>query len=184
MSGTEPSHAEVAVRPPAAEPEAGPPLPAAVSANALLERMIAHAAWANERVLASLRALPEPPAEAVRLLAHVLEAERLHLERAAGADPFPQDFWPARTLEECAAQAAENRERLAAFVAALPAEALARPASYRDSRGNRHRTPVADLLAHIGLHGSHHRGQIARLVRAAGGEPAVTDYLAFVRANP
>lgn len=38
-------------------------------------------------------------------------------------------------------------------------------------------------LAHVVLHGSYHRGQIALLTRAGGGTPAATDYILFIRSE-
>jgi uncharacterized damage-inducible protein DinB len=40
---------------------------------------------------------------------------------------------------------------------------------------------VEDILAQLFGHSSYHRGQIAMLVRAAGGEPAVTDLIYWCR---
>jgi uncharacterized damage-inducible protein DinB len=42
-------------------------------------------------------------------------------------------------------------------------------------------TPIKDLLMHVALHGSYHRGQIAQALRLAGGEPVNTDFITFVR---
>jgi uncharacterized damage-inducible protein DinB len=40
---------------------------------------------------------------------------------------------------------------------------------------------VEDVLLHVALHGSYHRGQIAAAVRAAGGEPVNTDFVTWTR---
>jgi uncharacterized damage-inducible protein DinB len=40
---------------------------------------------------------------------------------------------------------------------------------------------LADILAQLFGHSWYHRGQIAMLVRAAGGEPAVTDRIDWCR---
>lgn len=143
-----------------------------------------HAAWANAQTLASLGALSHPPPEAVRLFAHVVTAERIYLQRVGGEDPFPQDFWPERSLQEVAAEARETARTLPAFVAERSEEELRRPVRYRTSRGERQETPIHEMLTHVALHGEHHRGQIARLVRLAGGEPAATDLIAYVREHP
>lgn len=46
------------------------------------------------------------------------------------------------------------------------------------------RTPLGEILTHVSLHGSHHRGQIARRVREIGGEPHDVDFVQFVREHP
>lgn len=150
----------------------------------LLARLVRHAAWANERALTSLRALSPPPDDALRLFAHVIAAERIYLARMRGEDPFPQDFWPDRSLAAVGAEAGETGRALADFVNARGEDELLRPVRYRNSKGEPYETPIHELLTHVALHGEHHRGQIARLVRAAGGEPAATDLIAFVREHP
>ena len=40
---------------------------------------------------------------------------------------------------------------------------------------------VGEILTHVAMHGHYHRGQIARVMRAAGREPVYTDYIGFVR---
>jgi len=152
--------------------------------RSLLARLMRHAAWADARSLDSLRAMPAPPQAAIDLLAHVVTAERIYLERLSGADPFPQDFWPALSLEGIAAVAAATAQALPGFVSERDDDTLRRPVRYRDSRGSTHVTPAHEMLLHVALHGQHHRGQIAALVRAAGGEPAITDFIAFVRERP
>jgi uncharacterized damage-inducible protein DinB len=143
------------------------------------QRLAEHAAWANARALESLGGGADR--RALRLLAHVLEAERIYLARMRGDDPWPQDFWPELSYEECAALAAELPERYGEFLVGLTAEDLAARARYRNSRGEEFYTPVSDLLTHVFMHGSYHRGQIAAAVRRAGGAPASTDYITFTR---
>lgn len=144
-----------------------------------VEHLVAHMTWADARTLDALRRTEV--AEAVRLFAHVVTAEQLYLERIRGEDPWPQDFWPVLSLEACAARSTKNHEHYGALVRTLDEEALGRPVRYRNSTGTVYHTAIGEMLTHLALHGAHHRGQIARLVRAAGGEPAVTDYITYTR---
>ena len=148
--------------------------------KAYVARLLAHAHWANARTLAALQA-GTPPDEAVRLFAHVLTTEQIYHERLRERDPWPQDFWPALSLDECARLVPANRDRYRRFLDECIDEDLARRVRYRNSRGVVFHTPIIDLLAHLMLHGEHHRGQIARVLRQHGHEPPVTDFIAFVR---
>ena len=38
-----------------------------------------------------------------------------------------------------------------------------------------------NTLLHVVMHGAYHRGQIAAAIRAAGGEPAYTDFIHCIR---
>ena len=58
---------------------------------------------------------------------------------------------------------------------------LERTFDYLTSEGTRFRSVVADILTQLYGHSFYHRGQIASLVRAAGGEPAKTDFIFWTR---
>ncbi len=140
-----------------------------------------HSRWADNAVADTLRSMPTLPDDALRLFAHVAAAERLYLARMNGEDPWPQDFWPQLSLDQAEHMALEAGDALIAFVLDRDEPALRAAVRYRNSGGTYFDTPLCQLLTHIALHGEHHRGQIARLVRAAGGEPPVTDFIAFAR---
>ena len=147
----------------------------------LLPRLLAHLDWADRRILETLRATPEP--DALRRFAHVLAAEHVWLARLRGETPTVA-VWPALTLDACERLAAENRAGYAAYLAALGPHDAAREIDYATTSGQAFRSRVEDVLAHVALHGQYHRGQIALLARAAGGEPAPTDYIVFARGVP
>jgi uncharacterized damage-inducible protein DinB len=147
-----------------------------------LRSLIDHMARADDRVLASLRQSNVPP-RALELFAHVLGAEHVWLSRLEGRAQTVA-VWPALTLEECASLAAHNRETYGAYVDRLTSADLRREVHYRNSAGAEFDTAIEDILLHVALHGSYHRGQVALLVRDAGAEPEPTDFIAFARGAP
>jgi uncharacterized damage-inducible protein DinB len=52
---------------------------------------------------------------------------------------------------------------------------------YQSLDAGRFRNTIADVLAQLYGHSWYHRGQIAMLVRTAGGQPAVTDLIYWCR---
>jgi uncharacterized damage-inducible protein DinB len=88
------------------------------------------------------------------------------------------------TLEECARLAVENRDAFRAYVSRLTSGDLRRTVHYRNSAGDEFDNAIEDILVHVAMHGSYHRGQVTMLVRDAGAEPQPTDYIAFVRGAP
>jgi uncharacterized damage-inducible protein DinB len=77
--------------------------------------------------------------------------------------------------------ARENARTLRAWLdAATPAD-LDRPVTYVNSNGDTFTSLAGDIVLHLCLHSTYHRGQVSLLVRDGGGEPAPTDYIAFVR---
>ncbi len=146
-----------------------------------LRRLIAHAIWANHRIAAALDRFDPLDRRLLDWFAHVVTTERIYFERLTGRDPWPQDFWPNLGLDECRGVAAANADRYGTFLDEIGSAALGLSASYRDSSGRRHETPVAQLIEHVALHGSYHRGQIAARLRRRGAQPPATDYITFLR---
>lgn len=58
---------------------------------------------------------------------------------------------------------------------------LQRAFTYAAFDGARYRSTVVDALTQLHGHSLYHRGQIASLVRAAGGQPAQTDFIFWSR---
>ena len=144
--------------------------------------LLAHMAWADARVLESLRQ-PGVPKRAVDLYAHVLGAEHVWLARLEGRSASLA-VWPQLTVDECEAAAVRNRKEFRAYLDALAESDLRRSVHYRNSAGQEFDNAIEDVLLHVAMHGSYHRGQVALLARDAGTEPAPTDFIAFVRGAP
>jgi uncharacterized damage-inducible protein DinB len=148
--------------------------------NEYLSRLIGHMRWADVLVADALEAYPSPEGDAVRLFAHIASVEHLWYSRIAGRAP-DHAVWPDLTVmqaRELAARAADLFERL---LHDAPDDSLARTVAYRNSAGHPYENTVSDIVIHAAVHGEHHRGQIARLLRAAGREPPYTDYIQYAR---
>jgi uncharacterized damage-inducible protein DinB len=139
-------------------------------------RLFAYEDWANREALASLAASAPPPARSLKLLAHVSGASRLWLGRLQRAEK-PAAVWPDLDLAECRA-ALEDLGRLwTAYLEELTPAGLEETVSYVNSKGEPWTSLVDDVLTHVVLHSSYHRGQIAADTRASGHPPAYTDYI-------
>jgi uncharacterized damage-inducible protein DinB len=146
-------------------------------------RLFDHLSWADQKVLESLRSAQNPPAKTLELYAHVLGSEHVWLSRIHGK-PAELAVWPSLSLEECEKIGAANWQSFAAIVKTLTPDSLAATISYRNSAGASFTSTLEDILTHVALHGSYHRGQIAAALRAAGETPSPTDYIAFTRGSP
>ena len=89
-------------------------------------------------------------------------------------------MWPEITVAESRA-IAERHADLFDEIVAGGGDGLDQTVPYRNSAGRDFRNSVRDIVIHVTMHGSYHRGQIARLVRASGGEPPYTDYIQYRR---
>jgi uncharacterized damage-inducible protein DinB len=142
-----------------------------------LRRMFVYDRWANHEMLRSLETEAGP--RSLKLFAHVIAAEALWFDRLESRSSGA--VWPELTLAECRSELAHISERSEAYLSELSPESLTTPISYTNSKGEPWVSSVGDILTHVVLHASYHRGQIASDVRAAGKTPPYTDYIHCVR---
>lgn len=148
-----------------------------------IRRMFDHDAWANREALASLAgpaSAAPPPAQALRVLAHVLGAERLWLDRLLRAKPSVP-VWPEARLDRLRGDFDDMARRWEDYLDDLAPADLDREIEYVNTKGEPWKSTVGDVLTHVVLHSSYHRGQVASHLRVAGMEPAYTDFIHAVR---
>lgn len=146
--------------------------------NDTLLRLVGHMRWADAQFADALA--HDPPAEAVRLFAHVASVEHLWYARIRG-EPQQHAVWPTLDVSQARDLAAEHADLFEQLVTISDDDALARVVAYRNSAGRDYRSPVGEIVTHVAMHGSYHRGQIARSLRQAGHQPPYTDYIQFSR---
>lgn len=149
----------------------------------MFRRLVEHIVWSDRRALHALQEAGSPSDEAVRLFLHVLGAEHTWISRIRGV-PAEVAVWPDLPLQACKEIAEANATALEALVGTQADVDFDRVVSYRNSAGEFFQSTVADILAHVSLHGAYHRGQVALLLRKEGHVPAPTDYIAFIRGAP
>ena len=145
-----------------------------------LRRQFAYDEWANREVLAGWKASSGAPVRTIGLLAHLLSAERLWLERI-GKQPQSLPVWPASSCDDCENQIAELAKAWRQFLGQISPAKLSEGVHYQNSKGEPWSSTVDDILTHVLLHSAYHRGQIASETRAAGETPAYTDFIHAVR---
>jgi len=146
-------------------------------------KLYEHLAWADARVLQSLRAAHTVLKRDLDLYSHILGSEHVWLSRIKGTRARVA-VWPSLTLDEAERLAGENSAAFNKVVSELTEESRATPITYRNSAGDQFTSTLEDILTHVSLHGAYHRGQIAASIRAAGDVPSPTDYIAFARGAP
>jgi len=145
-----------------------------------LRRQFGYDAWANREVLTNIRTSARPATRPLQLLAHIVSAERLWVERVRN-QPQSLPVWPDFTVDQCETQITDVAHLWREFLGGLSSTALAEKVSYKNSKGELWSSTVEDVLAHVLLHSAYHRGQIASQVRAGGEAPAYTDFIHAAR---
>lgn len=145
-------------------------------------RLFAFDAWAN---LVSLEAVAQVAGQVPKSLAwlnHIVGAKRVWLARVTGeATPFGVNptFDPAQLRAEFEVASSGWRH----FLALQTDRDLSRVIRYTNLKGKPFATELGDILAHVPLHGQHHRGQINADLRAVGITPPVIDYIHAARSG-
>jgi len=146
-----------------------------------IRQLIAYGGWANARILTAVSPSLRPHPKALHLLAHLLVSERIWLLRLKGEDTAAINKSPELLLAECENLANENQKAYTGLLGSLSEDKLNSLVTYRNFKGTEFHTPVGEILMHVALHGTYHRGQIAIAMRGEGGVPVDTDFITFVR---
>jgi uncharacterized damage-inducible protein DinB len=157
-----------------------PEIKVAMSLQSYLQRQFEYEFWANREEVRILSALENPPAPALRLLAHIVAAQWLWLDRLQ-RNPQRIAVWPELPLSEYDAQLRQLEQMWRSYLGGLSEEDLTKSCSYTNSKGEAWESNVIDILAHVLLHSAHHRGQIATELRRSGYIPVPVDYIHAVR---
>ena len=146
-----------------------------------LIRLFDHVHWANEEILKALQNADAISEKLISLFGHLLSAEKVWLERLNQRDSTNLSIWPITRLEDCELLVQENHAGYQKFLKTLGDTDLNTVLAYRNSKGTEFHTSILDILSHVSLHGSYHRGQISSYLRMEGHEPVNTDFITFVR---
>ena len=147
----------------------------------MLPILFHHMAWADERARASIAEMPESAIRdrAVSLYAHIVAIECAWLARFEERTP-EHSQWPAWSLETASALATSSAAGLHAIATAAGSDGADALIRYRNRAGVECQNRLWEILMHIVLHGTYHRGQIALLARDGNGLPASTDFSTFL----
>ncbi|MHA1600429.1 MAG: DinB family protein [Alphaproteobacteria bacterium] len=149
-------------------------------------------AWANHRLYEAVAQVPDAHYHEDRgaffgslhgTLNHILVGDRAWLHRITGNGTPPASldqilYGDFASLRQ--ARIAED-ERIIRVVGGLDAARLAGTITYRNMRGDHMEQQLAEVLAHVFNHQTHHRGQAHTLVSQLGYEAPALDLVYFVR---
>jgi uncharacterized damage-inducible protein DinB len=142
----------------------------------------------HAKVLEALKAAPERAKKtkqfrkAVELAGHIVASRQIWLLRLGAGRRVASDFFPrGQTLPELVRSFNRMHAAWSAYLFAATEREIARFFEYRSSEGGCYRDRVEDALTDLFGHSLYHRGQIALLLRSAGAEPAMTDFVFWTR---
>lgn len=143
-----------------------------------IERLVRHGSWANQRWIDQLESLADGDEYLVRLVSHLLLAERVWFQRIRGEAP-DGNIWNLLPITDIQTLQARHTNDYAEILLGD----IERVVAYRRFSGEQHQSPVSDIVLHLCTHGAHHRGQMATYASGRGLEFPKTDFINFCVAS-
>lgn len=144
-----------------------------------VDSLIRYNHWASGRILDVMQSADAVPERAVELFSHLLRAQDVWYGRVQKTDHAELDFWATEPISACAERVEASTQRWQTVLKEY--EDLDQSMSYTNSKGTPFETPLRDVLTHVVNHGTHHRAQIALVLREADIAPPPTDYIFYLR---
>jgi uncharacterized damage-inducible protein DinB len=134
-----------------------------------------------DSVPADRRSSPEYK-RAVSILGHIAAARGIWLYRLGVATTAPTALFPENlSVAEVASQLQSIHKQWDLYLSRVTDEELAKTFEYKSLDAGRFRNRIEEITTQLFGHSWYHRGQIAILVRQAGGTPAATDFVYWCR---
>ena len=156
-----------------------------------IDQLLAHMEWAD--ALAWTAVLDTPGTDTDErvgsLLHHAHTVQAVYLRLWRGEPIEAEAYRDSSDLDEAFRLARGFHRALPDFVATLDEETLERDIDYpwaeqlAEAYGEVHPTTLRQSLLQIAHHSTYHRGQVATRLRELGGEPPLTDFVAWVWAG-
>lgn len=144
-----------------------------------LRHLFAYNDWANRRIIVAVKEIQSERSR--QILAHLLISEREYYERLYGKDSTGFNFWPELSIEGCGELARETAGNYEKLLRRFEEDGLNVTTRYKTSEGVEHENTFRELLTHVLLHSSIHRGNIMLKIREDGFEPPKIDYIIYLR---
>lgn len=133
--------------------------------------------WANDQFIIRLKDHDSLPTKIESLMSHILSAHRIWLGRIAGRGSLPS-AWDKVERQAWEEINIELYNETTDLVKSTRAE---KKISYHNSKGEHFTNELQGILYHIVNHSTHHRAQVALLMRESGILPPGSDLIVYLR---
>lgn len=140
-----------------------------------LKDMLQYSGEMNESYLQTFKNC-SPKADAISSMSHIILAVEVWCDRIEGKQGSSP--WQDIELEELSPRSQKAYERAINLLDAL---GPARTINYSNSKGTSFQNSVGDILFHVVNHSTHHRAQIASMLRMQDVTPPPSDYIFYLR---
>lgn len=147
-----------------------------------------HMEWADATTWTAVLGSGSARADAIVMerLHHVHQVQRIYVDMWRGAPSRGRELATFGSLAEVRDWARDGYRDLAAFTATLSDAALERDVTFPWADelvkwfGQARSATLAETVQQVAMHSSHHRGQLATMIRQHGGTPPLVDLIGWV----
>ncbi len=142
-----------------------------------LLKLLEYNFWANDLFITRLTSNDNTPPEIQKQLSHLLSAHQIWLRRINGRGSL-SSVWQSIDPETWEGVNIELYNETTDLVKSI---SLGKTFTYKNTHGTPFQNTLEDLLTHILHHSSHHRAQVALLMRQYNILPPQSDYIFYLR---
>lgn len=136
---------------------------------------------ANKQFIKILTSIDTPPPKAVDFIDHIFNAHQIWLNRIHTEGPN-FDVWQSHNPHNWSTLNEQLHIRTQTYLAADPVNrTLDSTIAYQNSKGQSFTNSLQDIYFHVINHSTHHRSQIALLLRQNKIIPPASDYIFYKR---
>ena len=137
--------------------------------------------WANNKILKTITENKITNQKIFSLFSHIIIAQILWLNRINKETYEFKDFWQMLNPGEMNMLSRKSTLDWESFIKRQTEKDLQMEISYVNSKGNRYKNTLSQIMTHVINHSTYHRAQIAALLRTENITPPLTDYIDFFR---
>jgi uncharacterized damage-inducible protein DinB len=145
--------------------------------KAYFKTLFEHEHWANLKVLESIVSAEEIAQKAIEIFSHTIAAQRIWLDRINGikTDLKVWEVFETQIMLELLEINYADVNKL------IDTQDLEQLIIYQNSKGEHFTSTISQILTHLSLHASYHRGQVVMLLKNHVSTLPATDYILYIR---
>ena len=136
--------------------------------------------WANRRICDAVSRLGNADSKALATLNHIVLVQRLWLDRIQGVNAAYRYWDPAPVSEILEGSEFSTRDWIQ-FLSVVSPDGWHRRINYVNVRGVSFVNSLEEIVTQVINHSTHHRAQVSLMIRQAGQQPPVLDFISFAR---
>lgn len=148
--------------------------------KAHLEQLVAYEHWANNQIIQLCQQVDELPPKVEAIFSHVFNAQHIWYSRLVGqqAELTP---WMHADRKKWQAVNDLNTKLFQHFIEDLNGDSFTEPIHYTNTAGQEFSSSIQEILFHLNLHSSYHRGQLVVLLKPLVKAIPNTDFIFYTQ---